>query len=122
MFLRFLILQSIKKQSCVCGDFSMECSQFTGGGSRAGGVFFSPGSEMFANARFDWIFLSDAVAGGEQAWRGFVKISAQPRWTGCFIDLHFCRYTWIVIPNEQRDLSYAFVAETQITRSFRSSV
>jgi hypothetical protein len=39
---------------------------------------------MSADARFDWTFLSDAVAGCEQTWAVFVKISAKPRWTGCF--------------------------------------
>jgi hypothetical protein len=78
-----------KKRGSVCIDFSIECTRFTGRCSGVGAVHLSHGFVTFANARFNWTFLSDAVAGCEQTWAVFVKISAKPLWTGCFVDFQF---------------------------------
>ena len=69
--------------------------------SRVGAVFLSHDFGTFADARFNWTFLSDAVVGCERNWSVFVKISGKPLWTGG-LAVSIGRIS-IVIPNEERD-------------------
>ena len=99
-----------KKRGNVSVDFSIECTWFTGTCIRVGAVFLSHDFVMFADARFDWTFLSYAVASCEQTWAVFVKISAKPRRTGG-LAVSIGRIS-IVIPNEERDPGFLAPAKT----------
>jgi hypothetical protein len=92
-----------KKRGNVCGYFSIECTRFTGGCSGVGAVFLSHDFVTFANARFSWTFLADAVAGCEPTWAVFVKIAGKTALDAGAADFLSCLCTSQIV--DRRGLS-----------------